>query len=196
MPVRRDEHGNRYVEAEVEVPGSPEEVWDAIATADGISSWFMPTTTEHDAEGRPTRMITSFGPGMDVVNVVTGWNPPDTFTPEGFAEPEPVRGGVNSERSWAFNPAVSPDGRQMVFTRLDPVDPQATGFGELYLSRLDDAGEWSEAVNLGRPVNTPMDEYHPSFSADGTTLYFVRRDVSAETPNGKLYRITARILVR
>jgi hypothetical protein len=117
-------------------------------------------------------------------------------TPEGFAEPEPVRGGVNSERSWAFNPAVSPDGRQMVFTRLDPVEPQATGFGELYLSRLDEAGEWSEAVNLGRPVNTPMDEYHPSFSADGTTLYFVRRDVSAETPNGKLYRITARILVR
>jgi uncharacterized protein YndB with AHSA1/START domain len=44
MPVKKDEDGNRYVEAEVEVPGSPEEVWEAIATADGISSWFMQTT--------------------------------------------------------------------------------------------------------------------------------------------------------
>ncbi len=30
-------------ELELEVPGTPEQVWHAIATADGISSWMMPT---------------------------------------------------------------------------------------------------------------------------------------------------------
>ena len=46
MPVRKDENGQRSVEAEAEVPGSPEEVWRAIATGKGISSWFVPTTVE------------------------------------------------------------------------------------------------------------------------------------------------------
>ena len=33
-------------EFEVEVPGTPEQVWQAIATAEGISSWMMPTELE------------------------------------------------------------------------------------------------------------------------------------------------------
>jgi len=112
----------------------------------------------------------------------------------GLTDPEPVTGGVNSEGSWAFNPAVTPDGRQMVFTRLNPTEAQATGFGELYLSRLDDLGNWTEAVNLGPPVNTAMDEYHASFSPDGSTLYFVRRDPFSDNANGSLYRVDARVL--
>ena len=34
------------VSFEVEVPGTPAQVWDAIASADGISSWFLPTELE------------------------------------------------------------------------------------------------------------------------------------------------------
>ncbi|MGH8827585.1 MAG: hypothetical protein ACRDVZ_08320 [Jiangellaceae bacterium] len=34
------------MEFSVELPGSPEQVWNAIATADGISSWFLPTDLE------------------------------------------------------------------------------------------------------------------------------------------------------
>jgi uncharacterized protein YndB with AHSA1/START domain len=82
MPVKRNDDGSRSVEAKVEVPGSPEEVWESIATADGISSWFMPTTTEQDDKGRPTRFITSYGPGMDSVAHVRAWNPPHSFIAE------------------------------------------------------------------------------------------------------------------
>ena len=35
MPVKKDASGRRSVEAEVEVPGTPEEVWQAIATGPG-----------------------------------------------------------------------------------------------------------------------------------------------------------------
>ena len=33
-------------ELELEVPGTPEQVWQAVATAEGISSWMMPTEIE------------------------------------------------------------------------------------------------------------------------------------------------------
>jgi uncharacterized protein YndB with AHSA1/START domain len=34
------------IEVELEVPGTPEQVWQAIATAEGITAWMMPTELE------------------------------------------------------------------------------------------------------------------------------------------------------
>lgn len=79
MAVKKDKDGQRSVEAEVEVPGSPEEVWRAIATGKGISSWFVPSKVE-EREGGTT--VTRFGPGMDAVAKITQWNPPKSFTAE------------------------------------------------------------------------------------------------------------------
>lgn len=89
MPVKKDKHGNRSVEAEVEVPGSPEDVWRAIATSQGISSWFVPSTVE-EREGGAS--VTSFGPGMDAVATITKWNPPASFVAE--TEPGPGEEGL------------------------------------------------------------------------------------------------------
>jgi uncharacterized protein YndB with AHSA1/START domain len=83
MPVKKEEDGRRFVEAEVEVPGSPEDVWRAIATGKGISSWFVPSKVE-EREGGTT--VTSFGPGMDAVAKITHWNPPKSFTAEAADE--------------------------------------------------------------------------------------------------------------
>ena len=41
----------------VEVPGTPEQVWAAIATADGISSWFLPTDVEERHSSSPSLTI-------------------------------------------------------------------------------------------------------------------------------------------
>ena len=64
------------------MPGTPEEVWRAVATAGGISSWFVPTTTEYDSEGKPVRMTCDFGPGMESIAKITEWNPPNSFSGE------------------------------------------------------------------------------------------------------------------
>ncbi|HMP02247.1 MAG TPA: SRPBCC domain-containing protein [Gemmatales bacterium] len=79
MPVKKDPDGRRSVEAEVEVPGTPDEVWKAIATGKGVSSWFVPTTIEERAGGKA---VSSFGPGMDSVAAITLWNPPHRFVAE------------------------------------------------------------------------------------------------------------------
>jgi uncharacterized protein YndB with AHSA1/START domain len=76
MPVKIDASGRRSVEAEVEVPGTPEEVWEAIATGPGISSWFVPTTVEEHVGGA---VLCDFGPGMESVSTVTTWDPPHRF---------------------------------------------------------------------------------------------------------------------
>jgi len=76
MSVRR-ESGRHFVQAEAEVPGTAEEVWDAIATGPGVTSWFVPTDMRADGT-----IVSEFGPGMESVALVTDWDPPRRFAAE------------------------------------------------------------------------------------------------------------------
>lgn len=84
MPVKKDPSGRRSVQAEGVVPGTPEEVWEAIATGPGISSWFVPTEFEKNADGVPVEIVLHFGPGtsMDSRARITAWEPPRRFAAE------------------------------------------------------------------------------------------------------------------
>lgn len=73
MPVKKDDPGRRYV------PGTPEQVWQAIATGPGISSWFVPTEVEEREGGRSTA---DFDPGMVSEATLTEWDPPRRFAAE------------------------------------------------------------------------------------------------------------------
>jgi uncharacterized protein YndB with AHSA1/START domain len=73
MPVNKDRDGRRWVEAQCEVPGTPEEVWRAIATGPGISSWFVPSQVDEREGGA---VICDFGPGMLSQSTITVWDPP------------------------------------------------------------------------------------------------------------------------
>ncbi|WP_420128031.1 SRPBCC family protein [Longimicrobium sp.] len=94
MPVHRDESGHRYVQAEVEVPGTPEEVWDAIATGPGISSWFVPARVDECVGGD---VVCSFGPGMDSLATITAWDPPRRFVADSRDDMGPDAPAVATE---------------------------------------------------------------------------------------------------
>jgi uncharacterized protein YndB with AHSA1/START domain len=79
MSVQKDASGYRSVQSEAEVPGTPEEVWQAIATGPGISSWFVPTQVEERAGGA---VQSNFGPGMESAATITEWQPPLRFVAE------------------------------------------------------------------------------------------------------------------
>jgi uncharacterized protein YndB with AHSA1/START domain len=81
MSVKREPNGRRSVQVEIEVPGTPEEVWQAIATGPGISSWFVPTQFEV-RDGKPVAVTLDFGPGMESKSPITSWDPPRKFTAE------------------------------------------------------------------------------------------------------------------
>src|SRR3954465_4094631 len=82
MSVKKEASGRRSVQVEVEVPGTPEEVWQAIATGPGISSWFVPAEFE-ERDGKPVAMTLTFGPGMESRSAVTAWDPPRMFSAQG-----------------------------------------------------------------------------------------------------------------
>lgn len=63
----------RVIDLSVEVPGSPEEVWAAIATGPGITSWFVPHEVEEFAGGTATMDFGAFGTEKAEVTV---WEPP------------------------------------------------------------------------------------------------------------------------
>jgi uncharacterized protein YndB with AHSA1/START domain len=81
MSVKKDASGRRSVAVETVVPGTPEEVWQAIATGPGLSSWFVPTEF-HERDGVPVTLTMHFGPGMDDVARVTAWDPPRRYSAE------------------------------------------------------------------------------------------------------------------
>ncbi|MEM1331924.1 MAG: SRPBCC domain-containing protein [Actinomycetota bacterium] len=66
----------RSIEVTVDVVGTPDDVWRAVATGAGISSWYVAHAVE-EREGGEVRF--SFGPGMEATGRVAVWDPPTRF---------------------------------------------------------------------------------------------------------------------
>src|SRR3954469_21136840 len=82
MSVKKEANGRRSVQVEFEAPGTPEQVWQALATGPGISSWFVPTDID-ERDGKPVAVNYHFGPGMEIRSVVTAYDAPRTFAQQG-----------------------------------------------------------------------------------------------------------------
>jgi uncharacterized protein YndB with AHSA1/START domain len=63
----------RFIEVQAEVPGTPEQVWEAIASGPGITAWFVPTELDQREGGDVTF---DFGGGLESTARITGWEPP------------------------------------------------------------------------------------------------------------------------
>lgn len=83
----------------------------------------------------------------------------------------PLRGMLNTPANEGAL-SITADGQTIFFAGCNR--PQGVGSCDIYASFLREDGAWSEAVNLGKAVNTPMWESQPAISPDGRTLYFVR----------------------
>ena len=94
----------------------------------------------------------------------------DSDTSE-WKQATPLRGKLNTILNEGAQ-SVTSSGNVIFFAACE----REGGFGscDIYASFLQKDGSWSEAVNLGPAINTPMWESQPSISSDGKTLYFVR----------------------
>lgn len=85
MPMKSDGKGRRYAELVFEMPGTPEQVWQAIATGPGITAWFVPSTVEERVGGAVSfdlgggnvspGHVTAFEPPRRFAYEEPGWNP-------------------------------------------------------------------------------------------------------------------------
>lgn len=109
MSVKKEPSGRRSVQVEVEVPGTPERVWQAIATGPGISAWFVPTKLEGRVGGA---LACDFGGGMVSSATVTHWQPPRRLVAEDRTW---LQGGAPVSTEWT----VEPKGRGTCVVRVE-----------------------------------------------------------------------------
>ncbi len=79
MPLKKDSSGAHSVTIEFEAPGTPEQVWRAIATGPGVTAWFVPTTVDERVGGD---VAFDLGGGLVSTGRVTAWSPPHRFAYE------------------------------------------------------------------------------------------------------------------
>ena len=75
-------------------------------------------------------------------------------------------GSVINTLGTEMAPFLHPDGKTLYFSSNTHV---GMGGYDLFVSRRNEKGEWSEPVNLGYPINTPGDEINFIVAADGHT---------------------------
>ncbi|EMR04431.1 OmpA family protein [Cesiribacter andamanensis] len=85
-----------------------------------------------------------------------------------WSEPRNIGSAINT-RHWESQPSLSADGRTLYFVSDRP---GGQGSRDIWVSSRNEQGEWSEARNLGAPINTPGEEISPQIHANGQTLYF------------------------
>jgi len=79
-------------------------------------------------------------------------------------------GSIVNSSSYEYAPSISADGNTLFFE-----SGRSSGFGEsdIWITRRNTTeDDWTTPVNLGPEVNTSYDEFAPSISFDGSTLYF------------------------
>jgi outer membrane protein OmpA-like peptidoglycan-associated protein len=91
------------------------------------------------------------------------------YTAKGENLSDVVAFPYNSDQYSVGHPTVTKDGKLLIFASDMP---GGSGGVDLYYSvRLDEKGQWSRPVNLGRKINTEGDEEFP-FIDDENVLYF------------------------
>jgi len=112
-----DHHPDRVehrAERTYEVAATPQQVWDAIATAEGISAWMVPTRLDPQVGGE-----VSFDLGDFVsTGVVTGYTPNHRFA---YEEPWPM---TDEMRAWV----ATTTGAELTDDDHSAVSPIATEF--------------------------------------------------------------------
>lgn len=85
-----------------------------------------------------------------------------------WSAPRNLGPGVNSV-AWESQPTLAADGRTLYF-----VSDRRAGLGQrdIWMSTLDDKGQWTKAVNVGRPINSEYDEMSPFIHVNGQSLFF------------------------
>ncbi|MGX5852574.1 OmpA family protein [Dyadobacter jiangsuensis] len=89
------------------------------------------------------------------------------------AQKENMGKAINS-KGQEVAPIISPDGKTLYFTRNDfEGNIGSPAHQDVWYSTLNDKGEWTDAVNIGPPINNGGENAMTSISADGKTVYLI-----------------------
>lgn len=109
----------------------------------------------------------SYGPERD------GYGSCDLFYTykmgNGWARAQNMGSKINTAH-WESQPSISADGKTLYFVRGNRNPAQRNS--NIYMSQLNDDGEWESPIKLSATINTERNEESVLIHPDGKTLYF------------------------
>ena len=90
---------------------------------------------------------------------------------EGWSKPAILPDNINIAK-WQSDAMITADGRAMIFSALKQVESEVSPSVNIFVSIMDDDGNWGEAIDLGPTINTPGLERKPFLHPDMHTMYF------------------------
>jgi len=85
-------------------------------------------------------------------------------------QPEPVSKEINAGK-WTAHPFIAPDESYLIW---DSEREEGYGGTDLYISFRKENGLWGPAINMGKHINTDLEETYGSITSDGKYLFFHR----------------------
>ena len=123
----------RRIEIEVEVPATPEQAWEAIATGPGITAWFMPAEVEGRIGGS---IVHRQGQEMASSGTVIAYDPPRRFAYE-----------ENEFEGWEETPLLGEPGAQPIATEfLVEARSGGTCVVRVVMSGFGEGEAWERAI--------------------------------------------------
>ncbi|MEQ9403090.1 MAG: OmpA family protein [Cyclobacteriaceae bacterium] len=89
-------------------------------------------------------------------------------TNTGWSKPRNLGKTLNS-KYWEAQPSLSADGKTLYFSSNRP---GGIGRRDLWVSSMEEDGNWTSPVNLGKTINSKQDETTPFIHPNGETLYY------------------------
>jgi uncharacterized protein YndB with AHSA1/START domain len=158
------------IEFEIELPASPAEVWAAVATAEGLSAWMMPTELEPREGGA---IAFAMGPGATSHGRVTGFEPDRRFAiEEDWAALTGHEGADVTPLATEFLVEARSGGTSVV-----RIVTSAFGTGADWENE-----SWAEMETGWVPMLDNLRLYLTSFPGQEATNLWVNREVVGPTP--------------
>lgn len=123
-----------------------------------INIKFNDAAASLSADGKTLMLYYEYGSGDIYVSKLVG----DEWT-----KPVALNENVNTPNFWETSAFLTADGKKLYFTS----NREANNL-DIYVSEMEQTGDWGEARSLGPVINTPGKEDSPALDETGTTLYF------------------------
>ena len=94
-----------------------------------------------------------------------------TKTADGWQKPVKMSDKINIS-PWQADAVLTSDGKAMLFAAKKQGDYEAIKSVNIFVSELDENGEWGEPIDLGPTINTSFTDRSPVLHPDMKTLYF------------------------
>ena len=125
-----------------------------------INIKFNDAAASLSGDGKTLVLYYEYGGGDIYVSTLAG---------DEWAKPIPLNANINTPMFWETSAYLASDAKKLYFTSNRP-----GGYGNLdiYVSEMEQTGDWGRATNLGPVINTPGKEDSPVIDPNGVTLYF------------------------